>query len=257
MKPLNTSCSQKPDLFIVLRSGIFFIGIVLSTLIAYPFMVLASKKPFEIRHSIVGYWVRFNLFTLEKVCKLNYEVQGAENIPKQPCLIMSKHQAAWETIALLHIFPPLVYILKQELLKIPVWGWGLKAMDPIAIDRSAKSAAMKQVLRDGQARLEAGLCVAIFPEGTRVPPGQKGQYNASGGILAHRTGAPVIPVAHNAGLFWKRGGFMKYPGTIQVRIGQAIDSSQLSANEINQKVEEWIETQMAEIESASASDISH
>jgi 1-acyl-sn-glycerol-3-phosphate acyltransferase len=174
-------------------------------------------------------------------------VRGQENIPSENGVILCKHQSAWETIALQAIFPPLVFILKRELLRIPIWGWAMAALEPIAINRKAKSAALKQVLNDGEARLKAGRWVVIFPEGTRIAPGQKGRYNASGGMLAHRAGCPVVPVAHNAGEFWGRNAFLKYPGMIQVRIGPAIDAGQFSASEINRQAEEWIESQMAVI----------
>jgi len=220
---------------------------VLSSLIISPLILLVSLFPFETRYRLAQSWVQFNLWMLKTVCGLSHEVQGLENIPQENGVIVAKHQSAWETIALQAIFPPLVFILKRELLWIPVWGWAMKCLDPIAIDRKAKMAALKQVLNDGEARLKAGRWVVIFPEGTRVAPGQKGRYNASGGMLAHRVGCPVVPVAHNAGEFWGRKAFLKYPGVIQVRIGPPIDASRFSASEINQRVETWIEGQMAEI----------
>jgi len=247
MKPSSTSCSPIPDLGVYLRSAIFFVGMVLSTIIFGPLILLASPFPFETRYRLAQFWVRFNLWMLQAVCGLRYEVRGRENIPAGNGVILSKHQSAWETIALQAIFPPLVFILKRELLHIPIWGWAMQALEPIAIDRAAKSAALKQVLRDGEARLKAGRWVVIFPEGTRIAPGEKGRYGASGAMLAHRASCPVVPVAHNAGEFWRRNGFLKYPGTIQVRIGPAIDPGQQSVNETNQQAEAWIEGQMTEI----------
>lgn len=247
MKPPNTSSSPETDLGLYLRSTVFFLGMVLSTCIVSPLILLARPFSFDTRYGFAQYWVRFNLWMLKKVCRLNFEVKGFENIPPENGLILCKHQSAWETIALQAIFPPVVFILKRELLRIPFWGWAMAALDPIAIDRKARSAALKQVLRDGEARLKAGRWVVIFPEGTRIAPGQKGRYNASGGMLAQRVGCPVVPVAHNAGEFWKRRGFLKHPGTIQVRIGAAIDPTQHDAAEINRQVEQWIEMQMAEI----------
>jgi 1-acyl-sn-glycerol-3-phosphate acyltransferase len=245
MKQPNTSCT--PALSVYLRSAVFLAGQTLSTLLLGPLMVLAAPCRFEVRYGLANAWVRFSLWMLDKICGLKYEVQGAENIPERNGIILSKHQSAWETIALQAIFPPLVFILKRELLRIPIWGWAMATQDPIAIDRQAKSAAMKQVLRDGEERLRRGRWVVIFPEGTRIPPGQKGRYGSSGGILAHRAGCPVVPVAHNAGEYWTKNGFFKFPGTIRVHIGPPIDAAALSAAEVNRQAEQWIESRMAEI----------
>jgi 1-acyl-sn-glycerol-3-phosphate acyltransferase len=247
MKPHNTSSSLKTDPGLYLRSAVFFVGMVVSSLIVGPLIVMASVLSFETRYRLAQIWVKFNLWTLRTVCGLSHEIRGLENIPKENGVIVAKHQSAWETIALQAIFPPLVFILKRELLLIPVWGWAMKCLDPIAIDRGAKTAALKQVIKEGEARLKAGRWVVIFPEGTRIAPGQKGRYNASGGLLAHRVGCPVVPVAHNAGEFWGRNAFLKYPGVIHLRIGPPIDAKHFSASEINQQVETWIENQMADI----------
>lgn len=247
MKPSNTSSLPKADFGIYLRSAIFLCGQILSTLIIAPVMLLASRSSFPARYRVAQLWVRFNLWTLRTVCGLDYEVRGAENIPGRNGVILAKHQSAWETIALQAIFPPVAFILKRELLRIPFWGWAMATQEPIAIDRGAKTAALKQVLREGEKRLKAGRWVVIFPEGTRMPPGQKGRYNASGAMLAHRAGCPVVPVAHNAGEFWRRKAFLKFPGLIQVRIGKPIDSAGGNVDEINAQAEAWIEAQMAEI----------
>lgn len=250
MKPLNTSSTPKADVAVVIRSAVFFLGMALATIIVCPLILLAKFLSFETRYRIAQGWVQFNLWSLKVVCGLSYTVEGRENIPDRCAVILCKHQSAWETIALQAIFPPMTFILKQELLKIPLWGWSMAALEPIAIDRSAKSAALKQVLRDGEARLSAGRWVVIFPEGTRVAPGQRGRYNASGGLLACRAGCPVVPVAHNAGEFWRRNAFLKFPGVVKVSIGPTIDASQHGATEVNKLAEDWIEGKMAEITSA-------
>ncbi|BBL71741.1 lysophospholipid acyltransferase family protein [Methylogaea oryzae] len=249
MTPSSTS-SPKPRLGLILRSAAFFAVMCLITLVIGPVMVLRRKAPFAVRYGLAQYWVRSVLAALEKICGLRYEVHGVEHIPPQNGVILSKHQSAWETIALQAIFPPMAFVLKRELLKIPVWGWAMDTCEPIAIDRGAKSAALKQLLQQGEHRLNQGRWVVLFPEGTRVPPGQKGKYAGSGGMLAQRAGCPVVPVAHNAGEFWPRNGFLKRPGVIQVRIGPPIDTTRHKAQEIVDLAEHWIEAQMAEISQA-------
>jgi 1-acyl-sn-glycerol-3-phosphate acyltransferase len=247
MKQPNTSSLPKANAGVVIRSTLFYLGQVISTFAIAPLVLLASQQPFATRYRIAQWWVSFNLWMLKHLCGMSHEVYGLENIPAKNGIILSKHQSAWEAFHFQAIFPPLVFLLKQELLQIPVWGWAMQRLEPIAIDRGAKTAALKKVLRDGAERLKAGRWVVIFPEGTRVPPGQRGVYNSSGALLAHRVGCPVLPVAHNAGQFWRRNAFLKFPGIIQVHIGRPIDASQNSAAEIIKQTEEWIETKMAEI----------
>ncbi|MEY4193786.1 MAG: hypothetical protein RLZZ226_154 [Pseudomonadota bacterium] len=231
-----------------LRSSLFTVSQILSTLLIGPVMVLARPLDFRVRYGLANAWVRYNLAVLHRVCRLDYTVEGQANIPQHNGVILCKHQSAWETLALQLIFPPLSFILKQELLKIPVWGWAMATQEPIAIDRSARTAAIKQILRDGDTRLKQGRWVVIFPEGTRMAPGQTGQYNASGAMLAVRAGCPVIPVAHNAGLFWARNGFLKRPGTIRLRIGPVIQPVGQTPAEIMRQVENWIESAQRELE---------
>lgn len=252
MKHPNTSSSPAASLRVRAGSTLFFLGQVLTTLAIAPFVLLSKSRPFEARYGYAKLWVLINEWTLEKLCGLRYEVRGLENLPATNGVILAKHQSTWETFSFLSIFPPVVFLLKQELLDIPVWGRGLATLEPIAIDRDAKTAALKQVMREGAERLKAGRWVVIFPEGTRVRPGERRQYNASGAILAHRAGCPVVPVAHNAGEYWPPKSFLKYPGTIQVRVGPPIDGSRHSAAEINQLAEDWIERQMEEMGGAKA-----
>lgn len=233
---------------VILRSALYLTGQILSTLLLGPVMVLLRPFRFETRYAAANVWVRFNLWVLRRVCGLTYQVDGAEHIPRDRSgLIICKHQSAFETLALQVIFPPVVFILKQELLRIPFWGWAMATLEPIAINRQARSQALKQVLREGVERIKAGRWVVLFPEGTRVAPGRKGNYGASGGMLAQRAGCPVVPVAHNAGEYWARNGFLKHPGVIRVIIGPALDGAELGAVETNRQAEHWIEARMAEI----------
>jgi len=176
-----------------------------------------------------------------------YEVQGLENIPASAAIYLAKHQSAWETIALQIWTPPAVFVLKRELLYIPFFGWALWGLRMIWIDRSAGKAALDKIVTQGKKRLNEGLSIIIFPEGTRVAPGQMGKFKAGGARLAVRTGASVIPIAHNAGELWPRNAFIKKPGTITVRFGPAIDPAGLTDSELNDRVETWIREAMREL----------
>jgi 1-acyl-sn-glycerol-3-phosphate acyltransferase len=200
------------------------------------------------RYRIISGWALTMMWLLRVVCGIRMEVRGKENIPQEPRILMCKHQSAWETIALQKVFPPQVWVLKRELLWLPFFGWGLAMTSPIAIKRSDGKGAMKQLLKQGKERMQMGFCVVIFPEGTRIPYGQKGKYKMGGALLSHSTGVPVVPIAHNAGKLWGRNSFLKHPGVITMSIGPAIDPTGLKAEEIRQRVETWIEAEVALIQ---------
>ncbi len=241
------SSYQNNNWLLYIRSMLFLFGMTTSTVVIAPIMIMAFPLPFDTRYSIAQIWVKFNLWFLKSVCHLDHAIQGLDNIPEENGIIFCKHQSAWETIALQAIFPTQVFILKRELLWLPFFGWAMATCDPIAIDRKAGKAALRQVVEQGIERLKNKRWVVIFPEGTRVAPGEKRKYGAGGGILAHKANAVVIPVAHNAGKYWGKYSFLKFPGTIQVRIGQPIYPDNLKAQQINEKAKNWIERQMSEI----------
>ena len=212
--------------------------------------LLVWPLPFNWRYKIVSQWAVLNLWLLKVICNIRYEVEGAEKIPDEPCIIMSKHQSTWETLALQAIFPPQVWVLKRELLWIPFFGWGLASLNPIAIDRSAGRKALNQIIEQGRARLSSGAWVVIFPEGTRIPTGQMGKFGMGAAFLAAETGYSVIPVAHDGGKAWPRHGFLKYPNVIRLVIGDkiTIDEQTKKASDINKKVYQWMESQMTYLE---------
>lgn len=188
-------------------------------------------------------WGQVNLWLQRVICRLDYRLHGIENLPDGACIVMAKHQSAWETIALRGILPAAQsWVLKVELTRLPIFGIGLRLAQSIPIDRSAGRRAVLTVIEQGQARLAEGRKVIIFPEGTRTPPGERRKYGMGGALLAERSGADVIPIAHNAGLFWPRNGVKKLPGVIQVVIGPAIRSQGRKAGEIMSEVEAWIES---------------
>ncbi len=232
---------------IILRSLIFFLlQLVITPLYA---LIAIFTFPFHplIRYRIIFGWALIMLWLLRVLCGIRMEVRGAGNIPREPCIVLCKHQSAWETIALQKVFPPQVWVLKRELLWLPFFGWGLAMTSPIAIKRSEGREAMKQLLKQGKERLQMGFCVVIFPEGTRIPYGQRGKYKIGGALLGASSGAPVVPVAHNAGRLWGRNSFLKHPGVITMSIGAPIDPAGLKAEEINRRVEEWIENEVTHL----------
>ncbi len=227
----------------LLRSSLFALVLALLT---PPYAILALATfplPRMARYRFISGWSRIVLFFARHVLGIDWRVEGREHLPARPAIILSKHQSAWETIAFQQIFPPQVHVLKRELLWIPFFGWGLALMSPIAIDRSRGVAALRSIARRGRERLAQGFWVIIFPEGTRVAPGERRPYQLGGAWLAAASGAPVVPVAHNAGLVWPRNAFVKRPGTVTVRIGPPIDTENRDPKLINAIAETWIEEQ--------------
>ncbi|MDR3299755.1 MAG: 1-acyl-sn-glycerol-3-phosphate acyltransferase [Candidatus Accumulibacter sp.] len=229
------------------RSALFLFLAVLITAPAGLFVTLAVVLPMRWRFHIIAVWRAGFMALCAYVLNLRYRVIGRENIPATPSIVLSKHQSAWETVGLQAIFPPLVFVLKRSLLLIPFLGWAFAAVKMISIDRRAGKNALKQVEKQGIERLRAGYWVVIFPEGTRIPPGEHRRFKGGGALLAVSAGVPAIPVAHNAGEFWAKNAFVKKPGLITVSIGPAIDPRGKSAEEVNALAEQWIATEMRKI----------
>jgi 1-acyl-sn-glycerol-3-phosphate acyltransferase len=238
---------QTPYPIIWLRSLAFWIVFPISILLFATLLMLAAPFTLKARWSLLQYWVHFILWWLKVTCKLTHEVQGREHISLEPGIVFAKHQSTWETIALQQIFPLQVWVAKRELMWIPFFGWGLALMKCIHIRRGAGKAAIKQLVTQGRARLQDGNWVVIFPEGTRIPAGQKSRYRIGGAVLAEQTGYSIVPVAHNAGEYWPRRSFIKRPGVIQVRIGAPIPPQGKTAQQLLDQASGWIEEQMAEI----------
>ncbi len=232
----------------VLRSAIFNAVMWCAVAIYAPLALLTAPLPLRWRYRFIVQWARFHIWLARWWLKINYRVEGKANLPSGPAVVLSKHQSAWETLAYPLIFPRITWILKRELLWIPLFGWALALLKPIAINRRAARRAFEQITSQGRARLEEGTWVVVFPEGTRVAPGHRRPYKSGGGALAAKTGYPVVPVAHNAGSFWPRRGFVKNPGTVRVVIGPVIDSQGKTAEQITREAEEWIEKTMVELE---------
>ena len=225
------------------RSLAFALALVLVTP-PYALVAIATcVLPRMLRYRIISGWSRLVIRLSRAILGIDWRIEGFEHLPARPAVILAKHQSAWETMAFQMIFPPQVHVLKRELLWIPFFGWGLALMSPIAIDRRRGVAALRSIARRGQKRLEQGFWVVVFPEGTRVAPGESRDYQPGGAWLAAASGAPVVPVAHNAGLYWPRNAFLKRAGTVTIRIGPSIDSTKCDPLTINAMAKEWIEEQ--------------
>ncbi|MBD3669611.1 MAG: 1-acyl-sn-glycerol-3-phosphate acyltransferase [Gammaproteobacteria bacterium] len=236
--------------FSLFRSTVFLIGSAITLFIFFPLslILLLLFVPFQTRFKIISRWGRFNIWWLGVACGVRYEVEGLDNIKAQDvAIIYVKHESTWETYAMQRFFPPHAWILKRSLLLIPLFGWGLASLRPIAIDRSSGHRAVNQIVEGGIKRLESGQWVMVFPEGTRVPNGKMKKFGIGGGVLAEKSGHPVIPVAHNAGAYWPRGSFIKYPGTIKVVIGEPIQTQGKSAADITREAEEWMRQTMERV----------
>lgn len=223
-----------------LRSLLFTAFLFLSVPVHATGVLLMAPFGYRACYQVAVNWARVNLWLLDKLCGLHFEVEGAEHIPGEPCVLYWKHESVFETLAGAVRFPPQTWVVKRELMWLPFFGWGLALLKPIAINRQAGRTAVKQVMSQGRQRLESGLFVVIYPEGTRVLPGHERRFGISGAALAKSAGRPILPVAHNAGDFWPRRSFLKRPGTIRVVIGPPIDTSSRTHEEITRVGREWI-----------------
>ena len=231
----------------ILGSLLFTAYLMISACVWGGFMALCFFLPHRIEFAIARSWARCSLWMLDRLCGLRFTVEGRERIPAGNHIVMCKHTSAWETVALFVIFPPHVWVLKRELLWVPLMGWGLKLLRPIAIDRGAGRQAVTQVVEQGEQRLAEGLWVIIFPEGTRVARGETRKYGVSGALLAVAAGRMVVPVSHNAGDFWPRRGILKKPGTIRVIIGAPIPAAGRDPRELNVEIRHAIDEGLARI----------
>ncbi len=234
---------SRPLLF--LRSFLFALIMAVITPIWACVCFLAAPLPYNQRYYVTSRWNVFIVWLAKVLCGIRYRFKGYENLPDEPVILLSKHQSAWETIFLLCTMPrPLVFVFKKELLYVPFFGWALGLLRMIPIDRNKGKDAFAQVVTQGRKRLADGQWIIMFPEGTRIPVGQRGKYKGGGTRLAIETNTVVVPIAHNAGECWPKNSFIKKPGLVTVSIGKPISPAGLSANELMQQVENWIESEM-------------
>jgi len=230
-----------------LRSLLYVLFMYLSTAVFASTVALVGPLGHRVSYPVAVRWGVVNLWMLDKLCGLRFEVEGAENVSTEPCVLYWKHESVFEIMVGAVIFPRQTWVVKRELMWLPIFGWGMAFMRPIAINRKAGRSAVKQVMSQGRERLDAGISVVIYPEGTRVLPGQSRRFGISGAALAKAAGRQLIPVAHNAGDFWPRRSFLKCPGTVRVVVGKPIDTGGLSNEEITSKARDWIAEQLERI----------
>jgi 1-acyl-sn-glycerol-3-phosphate acyltransferase len=241
--------SARPPLLQLLGSLVFTGFLFAWTfLYAIPFVIMCALVSFPRRYPLVRIYACGVLTMLRWTCGLTYRIEG-EALPEGAHVALWKHSSSWETIAMMVVFPRQVWVLKRELMWIPVVGVGIWQMHGIAIDRKAGHSAVSQVLEQGKDRLAEGDWVMVFPEGTRMPPGETRRYGVSGTLLAAEAGRLIVPVAHNAGVYWPRRGLLKKPGTIRVVIGPAVNPAGRDVRKVNEEIQSWVETTVRRLES--------
>ncbi len=224
-----------------IRSTGFYLGVLAATLAAAFVVPVAACLPRRPCYRLLSFWNVSVLWCARVFCGITWDVHGRENLPEAgPYMLMANHQSAFETVLLVLLLPQPAFVLKRSLLWLPVIGWGLALTRPIVIDRSSPVRSLKRLLQQARKRFARGDVVVIFPEGTRLPVGQRRSYQAGGAHIATQGRIPVLPMAHNAGHFWPRG-FLKKPGKVTVRIGAPIQAGALKPAELNDRVREWIE----------------
>ncbi len=244
---MNTEVKTPSRFVLILRAIPFWILFLINILIVGPIIVACFWTPLSFRYKMKRLWIKVNAFGMKTFCGLSYRVEGTENIPQKPVIIFSKHQSTYETIIMAYIFQPVAWVLKRELLWIPIFGWALALVAPTAINRKSGGRAVDQVVKQGCRSLHEGRWVVIFPEGTRTSPGSKPNYRIGGAILAAKSGYPVLPVAHNAGEFWPKSSLLLWPGEVVFSIGPLIHAENKKPEEIMQQAQNWIENKMGEI----------
>ncbi len=231
---------------------------MLVTVIPIAFWMLAAAPFASAKYLLAcaNFFLACAMGGLRVICGVNWKVIGAENLPgldstgqPVPAILLVKHQSTLETFLMPLIMPrPLAYVFKKEILLIPFFGWGIGRLEMIHIDRKAGKQAFVKVVEQGREFLAKGIWIIMFPEGTRIPRGQVGQYKSGGTRLAVETGALVVPVAVTSAKCWPRKGLIKTPGTIEVSIGKPISSVGRQPDELMREVQDWIEAEMRRLD---------
>jgi 1-acyl-sn-glycerol-3-phosphate acyltransferase len=238
-----------------LRSCCFYVGYASATILWGGLSTLLGwLLPYRLRFRVViGAWTAFCLAWLRLTCRISCRVEGLENLPEAPCIVLCRHESTWETLFLQRVFSPQATLIKRELLSIPFFGWAFRGLKPIAIDRRQPRKALRTLIDEGKSRLASRIWVVLFPEGTRMPAGVAGKLQPGGAALAAASSAPVLVVCHDAGQFWPAHRFVKYPGEVRVLISEPIETSGRSTKEIQEEIERTFHQQMERLSANRAS----
>jgi 1-acyl-sn-glycerol-3-phosphate acyltransferase len=241
--PIETSLPlqgpTKLNASIVLRSILFNALMILLTVFFSLSGLMIFWSPFKVRYAYITTWSKTIIWLAKTICGVKYQINGYEHLTKENAIVLCNHQSTWETLFLQKILPPQTWVLKKQLLNIPFFGWGLSLLEPIAIDRKKKQ-SIKFLIKHGIKRLKQGRWVVIFPEGTRVKPGEKKKFSRSGAALATAANYPVIAIAHNAGTYWPKNSFFKFPGTIRVNISEVFDPNKHTPQSLTGAIQDWV-----------------
>ena len=204
----------------VIFNAFFYLSLIpITTIIISLYFFISTKR----LQRLGAMWIKVVLNALKFLCGVSWKVEGIENIPSTPCIVVSNHQGQWESFFLQTLFIPSTSIIKKELLLIPLFGWALRCMKPITLNRLNRVSSLKKVIKKGVIKLKNGFSIILFPEGTRISP-EKGiqPFARSCGLLSVKSGFPVLPICHNSGKYWKNKKFIKSPGEVVLRIGEPI-----------------------------------
>ena len=226
--------------WLVIRATLFWIFFLPMLLLLATLLSLLFFAPLAVRVGVVHLWIAYSLFCLRLFCGLTHEVEGLENIPDEGFIVMSRHSSTWETISIQRYFRPMIWVVKRELTWIPFFGWALKAMNAIALNRGTGRKAINQLVNESRPFMDRGRILMLFPEGTRVPPGGYRPFKLGGAIVSQQTGYAILPIAHNAGEYWPRHSWIKWPGKIRMVIGKPIDPAGKTPEQIVREVEGWV-----------------
>ena len=246
--------AQQPLVLTYLRSITFALGYIsITALWGTLCTLLAWMLPYRARFRvIIVWWTAFVIWWARVTCGIRFVVTGREHIPEKPCIVFCRHESTWETLFLQSLFEPQATLIKRELLRIPAFGWAFTLLKPIAINRQDSRKALKQFIKEGRARLEEGIWVVLFPEGTRMKAGETGAHQSGGAALATATGAPVLAVVHDAGRYWPARSFLKHPGTIQVRILPPVATEGLSTKQLKHEMAQRMDSALHSLYSNSS-----
>lgn len=223
------------------KSLIFWIIFLISILLLSPVLIFLRIFSYSLALSIAKIWAFIIMKSLKFFCNLEYTIIGKKNLNFSGNIIFSKHQSTWETIFFILLIPKPVFVVKKELMFIPLFGWCLYLLGNIGIDRNSGHKAIKKMILDGNNLIKKGHTIIVFPEGTRVSCKSKTVIKKGGLLMTKSMNLGVVPITHDAGKYWPKHSFIKYPGTIKMIIGKPIPSQTVSSRDFKNQIEKWMD----------------